>query len=79
MVNTMMPMAPEEVADDLQPGDRVDVRSRFVGSWTRGFEVAERLADGYRLRRLSDRSILAEPVGFDEVRRERRRQGLWWA
>lgn len=79
MVNTMTAMPTGEVADDLRPGERVDVRSRFVGSWTRGFEIAERLEAGYRLRRLSDGSILPEPVGFDEVRRERRRSGLWWA
>ncbi len=63
--------------DRLQPGRRVEVRSRFERSWARGFEVAEATADGYRIRRLSDGAVL--PVVFDaqDVRRERKR-GLWW-
>jgi len=34
--------------------------------------------DGYRVRRVSDGSILPEPLSSDEVRPERRKQGLWW-
>jgi hypothetical protein len=63
----------------LAPGTRVEVRNRFEGRWSRGFEVAEAVTGGYVVRRVSDAEIL--PVRFDEddVRAERRRQGLWWA
>jgi hypothetical protein len=63
----------------LQTGTRVEVRRRFDGSWTRGFEIAGTTAEGYLVKRLSDGSVL--PVAFDpeEVRRDRRRrQGFWW-
>jgi hypothetical protein len=78
MVNTMTDMnrAPAHV---LAPGTRVDVKNRYIGSWARGFEVAEHVrGDGYLVRRLSDRSILPEPLSTDEVRPEKRKQGLWW-
>ena len=65
------------VEERLKPGTQVEVRSRFEDRWSRGFEVAEVLPDGYRLLRLSDLTVL--PVEFDEgdVRRQRK-QGLWW-
>jgi hypothetical protein len=62
----------------LAPGTKVDVRNRYQGTWVRGFEVAEAADDGYRIRRLSDGSVLGELFTRDDVRRERRRQGFWW-
>jgi hypothetical protein len=63
----------------LRVGTRVDVRSRFVGSWTNGFEIAQVTEGGYRLKRLSDGSTLPTIFEPDEVREERRgKQGLWW-
>jgi hypothetical protein len=62
----------------LAPGTKVDVRNRFQGTWVRGFEVAEVTAEGYRIRRLSDGSVLGELFSRDDVRRERKRQGFWW-
>ncbi len=62
---------------NLKPGTRIEVRRRFDGRWTRGFEVAEVGTDGYRVLRLSDQSVLPVEFPFPEVRRERR-QGLWW-
>ncbi len=56
----------------------MDVRNRYQGTWVRGFEVAEVTDDGYRIRRLSDGSILGELFSRDDVRRERKRQGFWW-
>lgn len=44
----------------------------------RGFEVAELTEEGYRIRRLSDGSILPEAFSRDDVRRQRNRQGFWW-
>jgi hypothetical protein len=58
-------------------GTRVEVRSRFDGTWANGFEVAEAVADGYRVRRLSDGTLLPAVFDDDEVRRERRRE-TWW-
>jgi hypothetical protein len=62
----------------LSRGTRIDVRNRFVGGWSHGFEVAERVDDGYRIRRLSDDSVLPDVFSTDEVRPEHRKQGLWW-
>ena len=47
----------------LRRGDRVEVRTRFSGDFTRGFEVFTVTATGYRLRRISDGVVL--PVAFD--------------
>ena len=49
-------------------GAPVDVRNRFVGSWSRGFEIAARVEAGYLIRRISDQSILPDVLAFDEVR-----------
>jgi hypothetical protein len=67
---------------DLGPGARVEVRNRFDGSWSAGFEVAEALpplgaeagtpaGDGvaYRVRRLGDGSVLDATFRPEEVRR----------
>jgi hypothetical protein len=40
--------------------------------------VAEFTDGGYRIRRLSDGSILGDFFTRDDVRRERSRQGFWW-
>ncbi len=55
-------------SDLLPVGAPVMVRTRYLGSWTGGFVVAERLEDGYRLRRLSDGSELPHWFGFAAVR-----------
>jgi hypothetical protein len=62
----------------LAAGIKVDVRNRYQGTWVRGFEVAEVTDEGYRIRRLSDGSVLGELFSRDDVRRERTRQGFWW-
>lgn len=46
----------------------VMVRTRYLGSWTGGFVVAEVLDDGYRLRRLSDGAEVPQGFGFSAVR-----------
>ena len=71
-------LAGSGVRSPLTPGTKVDVRNRYQGTWVRGFEVAEVTADGYRIRRLSDGSILGDLFSRDDVRRERKRQGFWW-
>lgn len=62
----------------LGVGTEVDVRDRFVGAWSHGFEIAEHVVDGYLIRRSSDRSILPDVFGHDDVRSDRHKQGLWW-
>ena len=63
----------------LKPGTRVEVRQRFDRSWTRGFEVAEVLdRGGYKLRRMSDGSVLPYEFDGESVRVEHKKQGLWW-
>ena len=71
-------LAGSGVRSPLTPGTKVDVRNRYQGTWVRGFEVAEATAEGYRIRRLSDGSILGDWFSRDDVRRERKRQGFWW-
>lgn len=66
------------VDERLKPGIPVEVRSRFDHRWCRGFEVAEVTAEGYRLLRLSDMTTLPVEFSVDDVRRERKKQGLWW-
>ena len=42
----------------MRVGDQVEVYSAFGDSWVRGWEVAEVISEGYRIRRLSDASLL---------------------
>jgi hypothetical protein len=60
------------------PGDRVEVRSRFDGHWARGFVIASKGPDGYRVQRVSDGSVLPAVFSEEEIRPERHRQGMWW-
>jgi hypothetical protein len=65
----------------VQPGTRVEVRSRFDQRWSRGFEVEEQVDDQgvlrYRLRRRSDGSVLPALFIDDDVREEKRKS-MWW-
>lgn len=74
-------VAQQSRADDelLAAGTPVDVRSRYLGTWSRGFEVAELVGDAYRVRRLSDGSVLPSEFSSDDVRVQRpKKSGLWW-
>ena len=66
------------IGEALDPGTKVEVRSRFDQSWSRGFEVAEHTDRGYRIKRLSDGMVLPTEFIDDDVRQERRRKNLWW-
>ena len=59
----------------LDVGSPVDVRNRYLGSWSHGFEVAGQVAGAYLIRRLSDGSVLPDALGRDEVRSDRRKAG----
>ena len=77
--NAMMSTVdPAEIGESLEPGMRVEVRRRFDQHWARGFEVVAVIESGYRLRRLSDGMELPAEFAFEDVRRERKRQGMWW-
>ena len=52
----------------LRPGTSVEVRSSFDRGWKRGFQVESVHGGGYRLRRLSDGSVLPTVFTFDVVR-----------
>jgi hypothetical protein len=59
--------AAEQVA--LIPvGTSVDVKNRYIGTWSSGFEIAGLGEEGYLIRRLSDGSVLPDVLAFDEIR-----------
>jgi hypothetical protein len=66
------------VAEGLAPGTKVEVRTRYDRSWSKGFEVVEALGDeAYRVRRLSDDVVLPVALPADDVRKERS-SSYWW-
>jgi hypothetical protein len=66
-------------SESLEPGTIVEIRNRFELRWVRGFEVVEAYGEGYRVRRLSDGSVLPVVFSADDVRPEReKRRGQWW-
>jgi hypothetical protein len=50
--------------------EQVEVRSSYEGEWTRGFDVVEERASGYRLRRASDGTVLPGEFATADVRPE---------
>jgi hypothetical protein len=67
-----------ERGESLEAGMRVEVRRRFDQHWARGFEIVEATERGYTLKRLSDGIVLPAEFAPEDVRRERKRQGMWW-
>jgi hypothetical protein len=67
----------------MEPGTRVEVRTRFDQRWTRGFEVADVLPGDaglprYLIRRRSDDSVLPTEFGSEEIRSEKMGRTMWW-
>jgi hypothetical protein len=60
----------------LTVGTKVEVKQRFDGRFTKGFEIAGVDGDRYRLKRLSDATVLPATFGRTEIRRER--HSTWW-
>jgi hypothetical protein len=61
----------------MQKGDHVEVRTRYQGSWSRGFTVAAVRGadrDRYLVRRNSDGMVLPEAFRGDDVRPARPRR-----
>ena len=77
-MSTLAEFRTTDVGDSVEPGTKVEVRSRFDRSWARGFEIAEVVDAGYRIRRLSDGSILPLDFSADDVRAERKKSDFWW-
>jgi hypothetical protein len=67
------------MADELSPGEKVEVRRRFDAQWARGFEVVEVNDGGVRVRRLSDGEVLPVEFPVNDIRRARKRANdFWW-
>jgi hypothetical protein len=64
------------VGPSLPVGTHVEVQSAFDGTWQGGFVVDQVTEAGYRLRRVSDGSVLPE-LPHERVRRQRKRS-TWW-
>lgn len=71
----------------MEPGTRVEVRSKFDRSWARGFEIVEVVEDhedptldgaAVRVRRRSDGQILPALFAEDDVREEKKGRSMWW-
>ena len=65
-----------EVGDSgvqLAVGTAACVWNHYLRRWTSGFAVAEALARGYRLRRLSDGYVFSHVFSAGEVMEERRK------
>jgi hypothetical protein len=56
----------------LDVGAAVEVRNRFVGTWSHGFEVADHIEEGFLIRRVSDRAVLPEVISHDQIRSDSR-------
>ncbi|MDQ1456452.1 MAG: hypothetical protein QOH28_2072 [Actinomycetota bacterium] len=59
-----------EVVHGIHVGDRVEIATHFTGTWATGFEVAAMSADGCRIRRISDNTVLPIAFAYHEVRPE---------
>ena len=79
MTYTIDSMSAGRAHTPLASGTRVDVRNRYVGTWSHGFDVVEWVDDlGYKVRRLSDGAVLPDVFDEDDLRLERRRNDFWW-
>ncbi len=78
MADSVMTVDPKPSNWVLTAGTRVDVRNRFVGGWSHGFEVADHVEGGYLIRRMSDASVLPDVFSEDDVRPELHKRGWWW-
>ena len=52
----------------MRVGQQVEVHTKFDDSWVTGFEIAEVVTEGYRVRRRSDGSLLPGVTGQADVR-----------
>jgi hypothetical protein len=62
-------LAPTELVRPPPIGCIVEVRTRYLGGWTNGFQVAGYVEEGCRIRRTSDGSVFNEVFPWSDVRR----------
>lgn len=68
----------------MKVGTKVEVRSRFDGSWSGGFALETEERDesgrivGRKVRRLSDGMVLPAVFDVSDVRRAEDRKHTWW-
>jgi len=56
-------------SQEVRVGDLVEVRTRYVaGQWARGYDIAEVLPGGVRIRRQGSGEILTEVFRSSDVR-----------
>jgi hypothetical protein len=56
------------VARVLHIGEPVEVHTKYNDSWVSGFEIAEVVEGGYRVRRTSDGTLLPNLTGEEDLR-----------
>ncbi len=78
MAKTMSEMARLGTFRGVEVGMEVDVRSRYIGEWSRGFAVAERLRGGVRVRRTSDGALFPDVFDLDDIRLENHSPPTGW-
>ena len=52
----------------MHEGQPVEVHTTFDDSWSPGFEIAEVMPEGFRVRRMSDGSLLPGVTSSSDVR-----------
>jgi hypothetical protein len=60
--------SPAATVRSVEIGCFVDVRTRYLGAWTDGFEVAMHLDEGCLIRRVSDGSVLPDAFDWSDIR-----------
>jgi hypothetical protein len=60
--------ASTEVTRPLPIGCGVEVRTRYLGGWSHGFEVAQHVDRGCRIRRSSDGSVFDDVFEWADIR-----------
>ena len=63
-------LPPVTSESDYATGTPVEVVNRFTADWSTGFEVHETVANGYRVRRRSDGTVIPTTFTVSEVRQE---------
>ena len=65
--------AADDRSRDFGAGTAIEVRGRFRGEWSRGFEIADETREGYWVRRMPDRYVLPIEFSGRDSRRDLRR------
>ena len=54
--------------EQVEVGDPVELHSQFNDAWVGGFEIAQITPEGYRVRRMSDASLLPGYTSASDLR-----------